>query len=246
MSAQLADIKWHPITFQHYLVGPILADTKTQTRRVMTKQPPAGTTFFGHEMPRDVWHPCNGDPRDVETWGGTGDAVRCPYGQSGDRLWVRECWAFGENKPGMLGKFWEGGVPWTGGGPDVRAWRENVILYYKANNEPVLNTSWRSSRFMPRWASRLNVEIVDIRAQRLQDITEDDAADEGIVLTPCTHPDCIASKKNGLKSRCAADSFRGAFAVGWDKINGRRGYTWQSNPWVWCLSFRRINACQPL
>jgi hypothetical protein len=89
---------------------------------------------------------------------------------------------------------------------------------------------------MPRWASRLTLEITEVRVQRLQEISEDDAAAEGMVLKPIdTYP--------GVKAWHAPDGWshktaRGAFDHGWDGINGKRA-PWASNPWVWAITFRR-------
>jgi hypothetical protein len=83
---------------------------------------------------------------------------------------------------------------------------------------------------MPRWASRISLEIEAVRVQRLQEIAEEDAKAEGVELhTWNPHPE-------------AEPSFTAGFAEGWDRINKKRGYSWASNPFVWCLSFSKIDT----
>lgn len=83
---------------------------------------------------------------------------------------------------------------------------------------------------MPRWASRLTLEITDIRVERLRDITEDDANAEGVVPTRPLYGDCGGHIHEG---------HRESFAKLWDEINEKRGFPWYANPWVWVVEFRR-------
>jgi hypothetical protein len=254
-------MKEHPILFSQEMVKAILAGRKTQTRRVITRQPPPETTSYGHLMPKDTWHPLSGDPRDCETWSIVGPEIRCPYGAPGDTLWVRETWAFGV--PESPGEFWEGGVPWTGGGPDKEEWIKNTRLYYKADDPPVKSTKWRSGRFMPKWARRILLEVEDIRVDRLRMISEEDARAEG-TRDPVEHPEeydgpdlkdyalCPVCGGSGLVNGLGAnlgvihdldctacDTYKKRFQIGWDHINGKRGFAFNSNPWVWAITFRR-------
>jgi len=89
--------------------------------------------------------------------------------------------------------------------------------------------NWIPSIFMPRWASRLTLEVTGVRVERVQDISEEDAETEG-VEPPMLHPDDPAN----------LDVARGAFADLWDAINAKRGYGWASNPWVWVVTFTRV------
>ena len=87
---------------------------------------------------------------------------------------------------------------------------------------------WRPSIFMPRWASRITLEITDVRVQRLQEITEEDARAEGY------HPKI----NDSLPDWTAKESFK----ILWDSLNAKRGLDWDKNPWVWALSFKRVDA----
>ena len=127
----------------------------------------------------------------------------CPCGQVGDRLWVRETWADGMNVP--------------------------VLIIYKADKAWTdVKIKWRPSIFMPRWASRITLEITDIRVERVQEITEEDAKAEG------TTPSIVGSDREYLK-------YRAGFMTLWDKLNAKRGYSWESNCWVWVVSFKVVN-----
>lgn len=98
---------------------------------------------------------------------------------------------------------------------------------------------YKSPLFMPRAASRIDLQIVSAGAERLHDISEADAKAEGVTLTPCTHPDCA-----GSDSVCAADFYRGAFAWAWDKIQGKRKTPlfWSANPWLWRVEFKLLEV----
>ena len=133
--------------------------------------------------------------------------VKCPYGQPGDRLWVRETWKIEKDS------LWE---------------KEEV--YYRADFRylaPGENGPWRPSIFMPRRLSRINLEIVAIRVERLQDITEQDIIAEGI------HRE-IGGWGNTF------GYYTNAFKTLWDRINGGRGYGFELNPWVWVIEFARV------
>ncbi len=105
--------------------------------------------------------------------------------------------------------------------------KDKATIYYKATdgNKHVLRyQKWRPSIFMPRWASRITLGITDIRVQRLQEISETDCIAEGI---PQQIPDYWESHYK-------------AYSVLWDSINFKRGYSWESNPFVWAITFKRI------
>jgi hypothetical protein len=147
-------------------------------------------------------------------------AARSPYGAPGDRLWVRETWAAGACADGL--------PPSTLHAP---TWlRDNEGLWYKAN-EPAdphwKNVSsrgrWRPSIHMPRWASRITLEIASVHAERLQEISEEDARAEG-----------VAPRGSGTKACWSA------FYLLWCEINGHA--SWDANPWVWALTFKRVEV----
>jgi len=151
-----------------------------------------------------------------------GIVFKCRFGVLGDRLWVRETWAV---NPTM----------------DNRTPRDIssvAFVYYKASarGSPLLIGRWRPSLFMPRWASRILLEITEIRVERLQEITQDDAVAEGM-----RHPE------HAFKMIAGGDveveiSPKEQFAELWDSLNAKRGYGWDINPWVWVISFKRIDG----
>jgi hypothetical protein len=142
-----------PILFSGQMVRAILGGAKTQTRRVLHA---AEGTFWGHP---GYELRAQGDGMWGWHWRETGEAanpstrVRCPYGVPGDRLWVRETF---RQAPGSMS------------------------VHYAADRDEVSGGPWRPSIFMPRWASRLTLELTSVRVERLQDISEADAEAEGI------------------------------------------------------------------
>lgn len=164
---------------------------------------------------------------------------KCPYGSVGDRLWVRETWYYEEHMHDS-----------TEGMPDLPCGLYSHRLVYKADctdypvNVGVGRQGWKPSIFMPRWASRITLEITDIKVERLQDITKEDAIAEGIHLCAgideegCTHGYHWSQVSDtDLLFNSAADAYRKL----WDSINGRKpGKTWKDNPWVWVVEFRRV------
>ncbi len=139
--------------------------------------------------------------------------VTCPYGFIGDTLWVRETWWHNESIPGANG------------------------VAYRADGEMprhMEGSRWRPSIFMPRWASRITLEITGIKVERVADISEDDAKAEGIstsVVDPCPRGEPFNAKNYGTA--------RDAFADLWRIINGDA--SWESNPWCWCISFKKVD-----
>jgi hypothetical protein len=146
----------------------------------------------------------------------------CPYGQPGDRLWVRESWARDDE---------DGQVMYRADiGRDVcaDAWEQGRI-------EGVPRYKWKPSIHMPRWASRILLEVTSVRVERLQDISESDALAEGV--TPKWEPGCsgrLMDAFGGFSFRPAAS----AYAELWEQINGPG--SWDTNPWVWVIEFKRV------
>lgn len=141
----------------------------------------------------------------------------CPYGWIGDRLWVRETWA----KPPMLtNKMLRDGAD---------TWPKCVYLADDVDIGQWKEWGWKvkPSIFMPRWASRITLEITNIRVERLQDITSADSIKEGMY-----------SYANSQTIDCETRDPRDDFKILWDSINGKK-HPWSSNPWVWVISFRR-------
>ena len=147
--------------------------------------------------------------------------VACPYGQPGDQLWVREQFA--------------GSIAYERHGYPLREWGNKI--WYCADGEP-RSGQWtrpRPSIHMPRSLSRITLELTDVRVERLQDISEADALAEGV--TPKWEPGCsgrLMEAIGGFSFRPAAS----AYADLWEQINGAG--SWDANPWVWALSFKRV------
>lgn len=243
MLAPNAAVRERGILMSAPMVRATLDDRKTQTRRVVLPQPTSPAVLddvsarmkadLGSELedrrPYCVW--MTDKPRD-DGGGFVEHGVRCPYGAIGDRLWVREtAWYDREVIPvlGFMRCFFEGG--------NVR--RQGDATTSQAPGHPnshvaevfALNTSLvrRPSIHMPRWASRITLEITNVRVERVQQITEPDAEAEGVRAFAAAH----LSRPNDLT---AVEQF----AYLWDSLNESRGYSWKSNPWVWALTFRRI------
>lgn len=208
-------MKERPILFSGAMVRALLAGTKTQTRRVVKPQFAAdaipaemgATNERGHQIAghSGMWW-CDAE-------GNHEKAIRCPYGQPGDRLWVRE--TFSDD--------------WCEYGHPVQ---------YRADGELDSDmfdagVKWRPSIHMPRWASRITLEVTGVRVERLQDISEADARAEGAL-------EC--DPVSGREVLLAGASQRGSFVLHyrdiWESINGAG--SWATNPWVWVIEFRRL------
>lgn len=135
----------------------------------------------------------------------------CQYGYAGDRLWVRETWHY------------------TGGN---KVEPSPAYVSYRADGEFTVDETakWRPSIFMPRWASRITLEIVNVRVERLQAITEKDAEAEGIHLQGLPETERYNHPRKHIV----------AFQSLWNLINAERGYGWDVNPWVWVIEFKVV------
>lgn len=197
-------MKERPILMSAPMVRAILAGTKTQTRRVV-KWP-----FAGQPKADEL-----DNLGDMETLVVRGKYVRCPYGQPGDRLWVRETFA----------------VLDEGGGTKATHYRADAGG--DARIDRVAGERWRPSIFMPRAACRLVLEISAVRVERLQDISEADAKAEGCRSADhATGRECILDPAMG--------SYRLHYRDLWNSLNAKRA-PWSSNPWVWVVEFRRAH-----
>ena len=200
-------MKERGILFSAPMVRAILAGTKTQTRRIVKHRGEMDQRDGGGWWPyRMSWSP--GDP-DGSEW------MPCPYGQPGDRLWVRETWA---HVPITAYRCSEG-VQQTANPKDP-----DMAAVYAAGWDRSSPGRWRPSIHMPRWASRITLEITSVRVERLQEISQGDARAEG----------CDGS------SNSMGSAFTEYVAL-WAKINGTEGpVSWDANPWVWVVEFKRV------
>lgn len=220
-------MKERGMIFNGEMVRAILDGRKTQTRRIMKPQPepcPRG----GHWWPSNVFKTMLHVEEEMQNgkggWGGlVGDA--CPFGDVGDRIWVRETWA-------------EAGAS----APDLKLYRANypdhVPSIYE-NVPPAEEIRWTPSIHMPRTASRIQLEITDVRVERLNAISEEDAEAEGIDMEALYDSqdcyDCIAD--HNMTGR---PTVTGAFKYLWESIYGEG--SWKANPWVWVISFKRVGG----
>lgn len=202
-------MKERPIIFSAEMVRAIISGRKTQTRRVVKPQ----TQFWSE------WYPCvPSDPSEYkakcynsEQHFRKGIALDFSYGQPGDLLWVRETW-----RPWPHPEMWDG-IMYKADEAFVKPLNlSDHEGFWLSGQCEKIDLRWRSPRFMPRWASRITLEITDVRVQRVQEISEEDAVAEGIA-DAAYHPN--------------------SFAELWDTINAKHGYSWESNPWVWAISF---------
>lgn len=203
-----------PILFNGPMVRAILEGRKTQTRRVIKPQPPKGLKSFG-------WIVCS-CPSENEGKAFWADDiplsrqthyVRCPYGEPGDRFWVRETFA---DTAGM--------------GFDKR-------IYYAADTMPGSDgdqarkdygVKWKPSIHMPRWASRILLEVVEIRVERIQEIGEEGSLAEGMKAGHMCEPSASSSRHSARQN----------FAQTWKDLYGN----WGTNPWVWVIEFKRVQS----
>ena len=231
--------------FNAEMVRAILAGRKTQTRRIMKPQPepcPRG----GHWWPSNVFKTMLHVEEEMQNgkggWGGlVGDA--CPFGDVGDRIWVREAYRF----PASLDDVSPTGVgemavatgyrkPWA---PTFYEFTGTFSDGWKGFDTPPKVSDagkLRPSIHMPRWASRILLEITDVRVERLNTISEEDARAEGIIDGGCLN--CGEPEPCGCAN--PEPDATDAFAYLWQSIYGQEN--WNANPWVWVISFKRVEG----
>lgn len=198
-------MKERPIIFSAPSVRAILAGRKTMTRRpvklpeIISEPGDADATSIGWIVHHESGPGWHGWMTEYPEEGSL--PLRCPYG---DRLWVRETWAPKAIDP------------------------ECTVVAYRATDD-ACNGPWRTSSHMPRWASRITLEITGVRVERLQGISSDDCIAEGIG-DPVGAPLRYGSITEAWNRR--------AFQQHWESINGPG--SWAENPWVWVLSFKRV------
>lgn len=223
----ITEIKERPIPFKADMVRAILEGKKTQTRRLIDWPEWADT------ISDESWRP----PHIVnfrEDMGEREEEKLCPYGVPGDRLWVRETWEpleFSDREIGVL----------YSATPHGNTRDENQIHWHSVGEEEAAKWMRRSGKrfpsiHMPRWASRITLEITGVRAEPIQEISEEDAALEGVhqygdekcwkIYTPTTSFGCSSARRS--------------FESLWDSLVSGWANSWESNPWVWVVEFKRI------
>lgn len=226
-----------PIIFQGAMVRALLAGTKTQTRRPIVSRRKAAPCFVIYDREgMGPWPYYSEDGERGFYFDRAGydvqETIPCPYGQPGDRLWVRETFYCDHC-------FYPDGTPDSGQWREVDGKRVPIPLdekrddmlesmYYRADGEPEFEAPegpipWRPGIHMPRWVSRILLEVTEVHVEPLQEISVADCIAEGIPLGGPENPDGIERKE---------------YRALWESINGAG--SWDENPWVWVVQFRRI------
>jgi hypothetical protein len=214
-----------PILFSTPMVQAILDGRKTMTRRIckdiagydfkwgLDKEPYIGNYKIFAKTESGKWDWVTLENQwlyDLQTAvdDNRTHLLKCPYGQPGDRLWVRETWA--DNIPGC-----PNGITYKADHIDPKG------------DGPANPIKWKPSIHMPKAAARIWLEVTNVRGERLREITEEDAIAEGIRIGIGGMP---------------YFSCREAFAALWNSLNAKRGYGWDSNPFVWAISFKTLEG----
>lgn len=265
-------MKERPILFSKPMVCAIREGRKTQTRRAMKPQPVKKGSFW--EWAGAGW---SMDVGPIYPVPGHSLSVRCPYGQPGDRLWVRESWRIGawdENEGALCIDYRDGPRKEWVALPDGEEFERYWIQCSEELDDKGIKTDadgnykwepgqsplrWRPSIHMPRWASRILLEIVSVRVERLNQISREDAIAEGITSRPNCFgfngqhdgwsadwsrvglPSKFATQDNTLcESDISLSSPQLAFQNLWETINGHD--SWDANPWVWVVEFKVVHS----
>ena len=220
-----------PIIFSTEMVKAILDGRKTQTRRVckeialcdfewaLDREPYIGnyrTFTWDWVTLENVWlYDIQTDVDDHRTY------LLKPKYQPGDHLWVRETWAYVDRRFGGDDEFYV-----YRASEDGQVWEREIE-----------NWCWRPSIHMPKEAARIWLKVTGVRVERLQGMTEEDARGEGCI----TFQDKISNRS--FEGVTTFDlTAREAFKDLWNSINAKRGYGWETNPWVWVIEFEKLGG----
>ncbi|WP_200782950.1 hypothetical protein [Klebsiella variicola] len=229
-------MKERGMIFNAEMVRALLSGRKTQTRRIMKVQPESnqlGLLLITDSTKRsDIgkyhWAESNA----------TGNHVRsklfsCPFGAVGDRIWVRETWS------SDFANYYPNDRVWYAADNNRRLDIEvvdGVRGIYSPESDVHVPFRWQPSIHMPRWASRILLEITDVRVERLNAISEKDARAEGIIDGGCLN--CGEPEPCGCAN--PEPDATDAFAYLWQSIYGQE--SWNANPWVWVIEFERVEG----
>lgn len=248
-------MKERGMIFNSEMVRAILDGRKTQTRRIMKVQPEPsksrpGDFWFSSKKLESMVHisdfaPGNSPIADYHLFI---QEHCCPFGAVGDRIWVRETWALLGNEDGCCvdwndnlckgdektaARIYRSSCEQRPG--DYGLWSIPDNAYWKPHTEnEKFEGAWRPSIHMPRWASRILLEITDVRVERLNDISQEDAQAEGMALTGWRPT--YSDPDSGGEVWTPYDNF----ARLWESIYGEG--SWKANPWVWVIEFKRVEG----
>lgn len=204
-----------PIIFNDEAACAVLDGRKTQYREAIKVQPDSQTAHFSNPN-ENLWFAY------TKSKYGQDSEFYCPYGKKGDRLFVKEKWC----------AFSSSGEQYK---CPPRRLPTYAKIYYLAGADIVRSdVKWKHAIYMPRWASRIMLEITDIRVERVKDISEKDSICEGRIPRHDIFHDSIQPDINNPATR--------GFANLWDSINKKRGFGWNDNPWVWVVEFKPITS----
>ncbi|WP_188036041.1 hypothetical protein [Pseudomonas sp. EZ-C24] len=229
----MSQAKERPILFSGPMIRALLDGRKTVTRRpIKPSMRGFDVSFELHQQDDGSWRPMHTFDESCMDDQGTEHPVVCPYGKPGDLLWVRETW-YCDHFEVMRGPYLKPADL------DVAEARGDGTLAYAADgltpyeaDQPI----WKPSIHMPRWASRILLEITDVRVERLQDISEHQALAEGVRLYTDHAELGDWYHVDGIETYSADP--RKSFELLWTSINGDE--SWSANPWVWAVEFKRV------
>ena len=221
-------MKERGMIFNGEMVRAILDGRKTQTRRIMAPQPADDIERCIFPNPEAI-----GWKSSMRHKHGSTTAHFCHYGKPGDRIWVRETFQGPLFDYDLMDSYCKDPTPFEK--PEFCVYKADGVPapeFYDADDE--LHCCWRPSIHMPRWASRILLEITDVRVERLNAISQEDAQAEGMELTGWRPT--YSDPDSGGEVMTPYDNF----AELWSSIYGDE--SWKANPWVWVISFKRVEG----
>lgn len=215
-----------PMIFNAEMVRAILDGRKTQTRRMLT---PRQLEMIGKAAQVGECYPLESGQQHANSqayyreW--------CPFGVVGDRIWVREAFRVHSRATDVATLVYKAS--------EQQSWTQQTHrVPIEQCTKPAVVDKWTPSLHMPRWASRITLEITGVGVQRLQSISPNDASREGLIKLPATGRYCLNQGDQYFGG--ASHDAREVFSWLWEFIYGAE--SWQSNPWVWVIEFKRIEG----